>query len=121
MSRTSFLRHLTSITDNELTGTPDWTGAEIAIRKNRWIIDRHIVTNHTATTLTYNALNDYGSNSTYSPTNLNGYFFQNNINCLNGLSDWYYDAAAKKIYSITLLPFTSIILMPIKGYAPFAK
>ena len=88
----------TSITDNELTGSPSWTGAEIAIRKNRWIIDRHVVTNHVTTTLTYNSLADYGANNTYSPTNLNGYFFQNSINCLTALGEWYYDASAKRIY-----------------------
>jgi parallel beta-helix repeat protein len=88
----------TSITDNELTGSPSWIGAEIAIRDNRWIIDRHVVTNHVTTTLTYNSLADWGGNNIYSPTNLNGYFFQNSINCLNGLSDWYYDASAKRIY-----------------------
>lgn len=87
----------TSITDNQLTGTPNWTGAEIGIRKYRWIIDRHVVTNQTGSVLTYSALSDYGSNTSL-PQDGNGYFFQNDIKCLDDLGDWYYDVAAKRLY-----------------------
>ncbi len=88
----------TSITDKQLTGTTNWTGAEIGIRKFRWIIDRQVVTNHSNGTLTYNALADYGNNAYYNPVDGNGYFFQNHIGCLDDLGDWCYDAAAKRIY-----------------------
>jgi hypothetical protein len=37
-----------SITDNELPASPNWTGAEIVVRKFRFIQDRHAVTAHTA-------------------------------------------------------------------------
>lgn len=88
----------TSITDSQLTGTPDWTGAEIAIRKDRYIIDRHVVTNQSGSTLTYSALYDYGDNQSYSPIDGCGYFFQNDIKCLDGLGDWYYDVSANRLY-----------------------
>lgn len=42
-----------SITDNQLTASPNWTGAEAVIRKNDWTADRCIITNHSGTTLTY--------------------------------------------------------------------
>lgn len=88
----------TSITDYELAGSSDWTGAEIGIRKDRWELDRHIVTNHTGGTLTYNSLDDYGINSKNTPVDGNGYFFQNHIGCLDDLGDWSYDATANRIY-----------------------
>lgn len=88
----------TSITDNELTDSPDWTGAEIGIRKYRWVIDRHVVTDHTDGTLTYNALGDYGNNTAYEPQDGNGYFFQNHLGCLDDFGDWYYAAATDRLY-----------------------
>lgn len=88
----------TSITDTDLTDSPDWTGAEIGIRKYRWILDRHVITDHTDAILTYNSLADWGNNNAYSPVDDNGYFFQNHLGCLDDLGDWYYDADEEKIY-----------------------
>jgi len=87
-----------SITDNQLTGTPNWTGAEIGIRKYRWIIDRHTVTNHTNNTLTYSSNTNYGNATFYNPVDGNGYFLQNHIGCLEDLGDWCYNVAEKRIY-----------------------
>ncbi len=42
----------TSITDAGLPSSPDWTGAEVVIRKNSYIWDRNIITNHSGGTLT---------------------------------------------------------------------
>jgi parallel beta-helix repeat protein len=87
-----------SITDDQLNGSPDWTGAEIVIRKDRWILDRHIITNHADSILTYNSLADYGHNDNYSPQSGNGYFFQNDIKCLDDIGDWYYNIVTKRLY-----------------------
>src|SRR5688572_11802140 len=35
-----------SITDDQLEPVPSWVGGEVVIRKYRWIIDRHTITNH---------------------------------------------------------------------------
>jgi parallel beta-helix repeat protein len=78
-----------SITDNELTSNINWTGAEAVIRKNRWIIDRSTITNHTGGTLAYAA----GTKS--APTNGYGYFIQKSAKTLDQFGEWYYDEARK--------------------------
>jgi len=88
----------TSITDNQLQGSPSWAGAEVVIRKYRWVIDRHIVTSHSGSTLNYNALATYGNNNAYSPVDGNGYFIQGHLGTLDTEGDWYYDKAAKRLY-----------------------
>jgi parallel beta-helix repeat protein len=87
-----------SITDNQLAGSPNWTGAEICIRKYRWILDRHTITNHSAGTITYSSNTDYGNATIYEPLDKNGYFIQNHIGCLNDLGDWCYNGSEKRIY-----------------------
>lgn len=85
-----------SITDRELTG--NWIGAEIVIRKQRWILDRHTVTAQNGTTLVYNALGTYGNNNVYSPYDGNGYFIQNSLNTLDQNGEWFYDKTNKRLY-----------------------
>lgn len=79
------------ITDNQLTNTPNWTGAEVVIRKNHWIIDRDIITSHLNTTLSYS------STSAYSPIDNWGYFIQNHPSTLDQHGEWYYNSLTKKI------------------------
>jgi parallel beta-helix repeat protein len=88
----------TSITDNELTASPNWTGAEIVVRKFRFIQDRHAVTAHNGTTLQYSTSSLYGNNSAFSPVKGNGYFFQNHLQTLDQQGEWYYDSTAKRLY-----------------------
>lgn len=88
----------TSITDNQLTGYPNWKGAEVVIRKFRWVVDRHIITSHSENTLRYNATSPYGNNNAYSPVNGNGYFIQGHLATLNREGEWYYDNNAKRLY-----------------------
>ncbi|HVE60257.1 MAG TPA: hypothetical protein VNA26_00455, partial [Chitinophagaceae bacterium] len=45
----------TSITDYQLSDYPNWTGAEVVIRKRLGIIDRHGVTTHSGNTIWTNA------------------------------------------------------------------
>jgi uncharacterized repeat protein (TIGR02059 family) len=87
-----------SITDNQLTGSPNWTGGEVVIRKYRWILDRQDITNHTNTVITFNALQHYGNNSAYNPIDKNGYFIQGHLNTLNRLGEWYWDKSKNKLY-----------------------
>lgn len=81
----------TSITDNELTGTPNWTGAEVVIRKNRWVIDRNPITSHSGNTITY------VSASTYPGVNGYGYFIQKDPKTLDLLGEWYFDNSTKNL------------------------
>jgi hypothetical protein len=87
-----------SITDNELPASPNWTGAEVVIRKYRFILDRHPITAHTGGTLTYATSTVNGNNSSFSPVKNNGYFIQNHLGTLDQFGEWYYDTAAKRIF-----------------------
>jgi parallel beta-helix repeat protein len=74
-----------SITDPSLAGGTDWTGAEVVIRKNRFIIDRNTILSQQGGTLTYKG------GSYYQPTDRFGYFIQNDIRTLDQAGEWYYD------------------------------
>lgn len=82
----------TAISDNELSSTQNWTGAELVIRKNHWIIDRHKITAHSGTQINYEK-----GNSSYDPTDQFGYFIQNHIKTLDQFGEWYYNPATKKL------------------------
>ena len=79
----------TSITDNSLNDLTNWTGAEVVIRKNRWIIDRHTITGQQSGVISYAV----GNNAV--PTNGYGYFIQNNPKTLDEFGEWYFDAPRK--------------------------
>ncbi|WP_177179713.1 malectin domain-containing carbohydrate-binding protein [Cyclobacterium xiamenense] len=82
-----------SITDNELSSWPNWTGAEVVIRKIYWILDRHKITSHSGNTINYATNNE----TTYQPKADFGYFIQNHIRTLDQLGEWYYDVSAAKL------------------------
>ena len=87
-----------SITDNEMTSTVNWTGAEIAIRKNGWKIDRCLITNHTGGTFTYRTLmkaNGAGAGSSSTAKIGHGYFIQDDIRTLDQMGEWYYDTTTR--------------------------
>lgn len=83
-----------SLTDNELTPSPNWTGAEVVIRKNSWTIDRHLVTTHSGTKISYAPGSNYSYNN---PTDNFGYFIQNDIKTLDQFGEWYYNPTTKKM------------------------
>jgi parallel beta-helix repeat protein len=88
----------TSIIDHELPSSPNWTGAEVVVRKYRFILDRHKVTSHSGTTLAYSTSQDNGNNSAFSPVKNNGYFIQNHLGTLDQQGEWYFDQVAKRLY-----------------------
>lgn len=81
----------TSITSSSLTGTPNWTGAEVVIRTGHFVIDRSTITGQSAGTLTFNAI------SPYEPGDGNGFFIQNDSRTLDVQNEWYYNPTTKKI------------------------
>jgi hypothetical protein len=90
----------TTITDNEMTSTVDWTGAEIAIRKNGWTIERDIITAHSGTTFTYRMNRNINPGSTPVSNSAklgHGYFIMDDIRTLDQFGEWYFDTTAKKI------------------------
>ena len=83
----------TSITDDELTGSPDWTGAELVLRKSFWTLERLPITDHTNSTITYTSISDWGLADGY------GYFIQNDVKTLNQFGEWCYDGDTLFVFS----------------------
>lgn len=81
----------TSITSGSLSGSPNWTGADVVIRKQRWIIDRNKVTSQSGGTIYYT------SASTYNGQNGYGFFIQNDSRTLDETNEWYFNPSTKKI------------------------
>ena len=86
----------TSISDTELENSPNWTGADIAIRKNDWTLDRGTITNHTGSLLTYNT-NFTGSKQTPARSGF-GYFILNDLKTLTTYGEWYHNIDNGKFY-----------------------
>jgi parallel beta-helix repeat protein len=74
-----------SITDKDLPGTPNWTGAEVVIRANHWILDRNLITSHSGGTLKFEP------SSKYEPRDGFGYFIQSDIRTLDLLGEWFFE------------------------------
>lgn len=79
------------ITDNELGSSVNWTGAEIVIRKNDWVLDRGPITYQSGNTL------NYVSPSAHQPIDGYGYFIQNSPLTLDQMGEWYYNPATNKL------------------------
>ena len=84
-----------SITDNELTATTNWKGAELVVRKNLWTLDRCLITDQTGGTLTYQNLG-----TTQAAKVNHGYFIQNDRRTLDAFGEWYHDHAGGKFYMV---------------------
>ncbi|RAJ92457.1 hypothetical protein LX87_04787 [Larkinella arboricola] len=82
----------TRITDNQLNSNQNWTGAEVVIRKNRWILDRGTITQHSGTSLTYSGSSHYQAEDNF------GYFIQNHLATLDKSGEWYFNENSKKVY-----------------------
>lgn len=103
---------LTSITDNELTSTPNWTGGEVVIKKSNWLIDRNLITNHSGSVI------NYTSASTWTPRTDGEYqfFIQNHRAALTQKGDWYYSNGLFYMYFGTTDPNTSYVKVPWSDY-----
>ncbi|HEV8083014.1 MAG TPA: right-handed parallel beta-helix repeat-containing protein [Chitinophagaceae bacterium] len=80
-----------SITDNSLSPVPDWSGGEVIIRKNHYIIDRSKIISHAGNTI------NYASGTAYSPTDGFGYFIQDQMATLDQIGEWYYNRESNLI------------------------
>lgn len=86
----------TAITDNELSGNINWTGAEVVIRKNLWTAERCRVTGQIDKTIVYTnatkSLNSTEAPRLYNGTKGFGYFFQNDYRTLDETGEWFFDS-----------------------------
>lgn len=83
----------TTITSSNLTGTPNWTGAGVVIKRDRFNIKVGAVTSQSGGTLNYTD----GSANTTQPTDGFGFFLQNDIRTLDLQNEWYYNPSTKKL------------------------
>ncbi|MEJ7586593.1 MAG: right-handed parallel beta-helix repeat-containing protein [Ferruginibacter sp.] len=81
----------TSITDNQLSGTPNWTGADLVLRKAKHVIERSPISSHSGTVLNFVA----GTLHYRMEASGYGYFFQKDIKCLDQLGEWYYNTGTR--------------------------
>jgi parallel beta-helix repeat protein len=82
-------------TSGELPSSPDFDGAEVVVRSNRWLIDRCTVSSHSGQTLTFS--NNITSYITLSAGY--GYFIQNHLSTLTTTGEWYYNGTTLYVYS----------------------
>lgn len=80
-----------SVSSSELSSSSNFSGGEVVIRKNQWIIDRHRISSHSG-----NKIN-YIPSGSYRPSNGYGMFVQGHIKTLDKTGEWYYDGSNKKL------------------------
>jgi hypothetical protein len=80
----------TSITSSSLTGTPDWTGAEVVLKTNLWTETKKTITSQSGGTLNFSATSTV-------PTNDYGFFIQNDARTLDKQGEWYFNPSTKKL------------------------
>lgn len=78
-----------SMTDKQLSSSPNWLGAEVVVRANHWQINKAPIKYHSGRTI-------YFSGSLYTQNNY-GYFIQKSIKTLDQLGEWYYNPSTKKL------------------------
>lgn len=91
-----------SITDNQLTTSTNWAGAEVVIRKQHYALEKCLVTAHTGGTLNYQAtavINPMNSATAgfASGTSGYGYFIQRDVRTLDQLGEWYFNDNSKSM------------------------
>ncbi len=94
LTNTSVNTNTPGITGPAISNTTNWTGAEIVMRKNHWIIDRCKVISHIDGTVIY--ANPKGSS--YAPKIKYGYFFQNDIRTLDQFGEWFLNPSTKSLF-----------------------
>jgi parallel beta-helix repeat protein len=82
-----------SITDNQLTGSPNWSGAKAVIRKVRWIYDVCTITSHSGSTLNYTNPTDI--DNVYPGIANFGYFIQDDARTLDVSGEWFLNKTTK--------------------------
>jgi hypothetical protein len=82
-----------SITDNQLLASPNWTGAEVVIRKRLWALDRCRITNHSGNTINFRHI---GATDNI-PTANYGYFIQNDARTLDQFGEWYFNPTTRNL------------------------
>lgn len=83
-----------SITGSALSTTTNWTGSEVVIRKQHWILDRCRVTAHVGGVVSY--INPVTPNTYFGKVGY-GYFFQDDIRTLDIQGEWFLNKSTKDL------------------------
>lgn len=83
----------TQITSNNLSGSPNWTGAELAFNNSDWTIKRRPITAQSGGTLTFTA----DPQDTYMQGGDRKFIIQNDSRTLDVQGEWYYNPSTKKL------------------------
>lgn len=81
-----------SISSKSLQSSPNWTGAEVVLRKIFWIIDRHRISSHSGGTINF----ENNRETSYTPRAGYGFFIQNHIQTLDKFGEWFFNRNNKK-------------------------
>lgn len=81
----------TSITDDQLAATPDFTNADVVIRKADFATIRTTINSHIGNTLNFSIPAGVSLTKGY------GYFIENSIETLDQNGEWFYDNTTNKI------------------------
>ncbi|MFD2035791.1 Ig-like domain-containing protein [Belliella marina] len=79
------------IGSSELNNSHNWEGADVVIRKNPWIIDKHPIQSNSGNQIGYTKPNQYNASVGY------GFFIQNHIKTLDKQGEWFYDDKKNKL------------------------
>lgn len=112
-----------SITDNQLTSTPNWTNAEVVIKKAPYSLAKYKINSHVSSTINY-------TGSGTIPKDNFGYFIQNSPKTLDLLGEWYMDSKNNKFqmyfgsvspssYSIKVSTLDTLVECIRKGFITF--
>jgi len=74
------------------SGSSNWVGADVVIKKHQWVIDAHKISAHSGSSVTYIA-----ESNSYSPKIGFGFFIQNHPNTLDKYGEWYFNPSTKKL------------------------
>lgn len=86
-----------SITSTSLNAsTMNWAGAQVVIKKERYVIDRPTITSASGSSVYFVNPSGYNGHPNW------GFFIQNDTRTLDSQNEWYYSSADKKIsvYSV---------------------
>lgn len=102
------------------TTVTNWTGANVVVRKERYVINHNLITSASGSTLTY-AADGYAGHPGW------GFFIQNDVRTLDAQNEWYYSPTTKKIRiystssptSVNVATSDTLVYMAFRSYITF--
>lgn len=85
--------------------TTNWTGAQVVMRKYRWIMDKYTISSASGSTINFTSGGD-AVQAGY------GYFIINDQRCLDQANEWSYNTSTKKISIYSVGSPTAVIKVP---------